>query len=127
MAMKKAARKGDEPVRVGRAKEQTTKGFIRDPYGYQDKAYARQSVSYNKETKSLYRPKKDTLAQQRGKAATKEAKELVAYAKKKYGTKFVVEINDDGVANLIAGASKKQQKVQSARMTAQAKAAKKKK
>jgi hypothetical protein len=78
MAMKKAAtkkaaaKKGDEPVRVGRAAKQTVKGFVSDPYGYVSGKNANPAVA-------------------------KSAKSAVDAAKKKYGTKFVVDVSMDGV------------------------------
>ena len=136
MAMKKkaaapkkaAAKKGDEPVRVGRAKEQKVKGFISDPSGWMDPKVFRtirtNSLNKNKEN----RVPKTANAKKYGKIAGKEAKKLVEQSKKKYGTKFVVGIGPDTQVYLEkAGATLKGQKAQSARMTAQAKAAKKKK
>ncbi len=137
MAMKKAAskkaatKKGDEPVRVGRAKEQKVKGFIEDPVGWSDSKVFRgvrsaRGLGYQKD--ALMRVPKDAQGKKISKQATKEAKELVAYGKKKYGTKFVVSISPDAGAYISkAGATLKGQKAQSARMTAQAKASKKKK
>ncbi len=108
MAMKKAAskkaatKKGDEPVRVGRAKAQPMSNYIADPYGW-------------KSTK----PSDPAYIKKNSKLAVKEAKELVAYAKKKYGKNFVVTINADSGPELTAGVSKKGIKAQSARMTKQ--------
>ena len=99
MAMKK--KKGDEPVRVGVGKAQTVKGFVRDPYGYTSSS-------------NPYRNTRDKQMQ-------KDVKQAVSEGKKKYGTKFVVDVSMDGVIRTKAGASKKAQKAQSARMTAQAK------
>ena len=139
MAMKKkaaapkkaAAKKGDEPVRVGRAKEQKVKGFISDSSGWMDSKVFRtvrsaRGLGYQKD--ALMRVPKDADAKKYGKTAGKEAKKLVEQSKKKYGTKFVVGIGPDTQVYLEkAGATLKGQKAQSARMTAQAKAAKKKK
>jgi hypothetical protein len=74
MAMKKKApaKKGDEPVRLGRAAKQTVKGFVSDPYGY-------------------------TSGKNMNKGVTKSAKSAVESAKKKYGTNFVVDVSMDGV------------------------------
>jgi hypothetical protein len=128
-ASKKAAtKKGDEPVRVGRAKEQTMKGFIKDPYGYTDPKVFRPIETnlgvYGEKSRS-YRGEHTADSKKAGKAASREAKELVAYAKKKYGKNFFVTINSDAGVDLTAGATKKGIKAQSARMTAQATAAKK--
>ena len=112
MAMKKAAakkavaKKGDEPVRAGRAKAQTTKGFVNDPSQWLTPNWAKGypvEKSVNATSKKL----------------NKEVKKLVAEGKKKYGTKFVVSVDEDAVATLKAGATKKGIKAQSARMTKQ--------
>ena len=107
MAMKKAAaKKGDEPVRMGRAKEQKVKGFVNDPREWLTPNWAKGypvEKSVNATSKKL----------------NKEVKKLVAEGKKKYGTKFVVEVDEDAVATLKAGATKKGIKAQSARMTKQ--------
>lgn len=71
MAMKKA-KKGDEPVRVGVGRAQTIKGFVRDPYGY-------------------------TSGRNMNKGVAQAAAAAVSSAKKKYGTKFVVDVSMDGV------------------------------
>ena len=70
MAMTK--KKGDEPVRVGRAAKQTVKGFVSDPYGY-------------------------TSGKNMNKGVAQSAKSAVAAGKKKYGTNFVVGVSMDGV------------------------------
>jgi hypothetical protein len=134
MAMKKAAskkaaaKKGDEPVRVGRAKEQKVKGFISDPSGWMDPKVFRTIRTNSLNKNQERRVPKDADAKKYGKTAGKEAKKLVEQSKKKYGTKFVVGIGPDTQVYLEkAGATLKGQKAQSARMTAQAKAAKKKK
>jgi hypothetical protein len=107
MAMKKAApKKGDEPVRMGRAKAQTTKGFVNDPYNWTNPSWAKGfpvEKSVNKISKQL----------------NKDVKKLVAEGKQKYGTKFVVSITGDATAELTAGATKKGIKAQSARTTKQ--------
>jgi hypothetical protein len=125
-ATKKAAtKKGDEPVRVGRAKEQKVKGFISDPSGWMDPKVFRgvrsaRGLGYQKD--ALMRVPKDASGKKISKQATADAKKLVEYGKKTYGTKFVVSISPDSGAYISkAGASKKAQKAQSARMTAQAK------
>ena len=101
MAMKKkaAAKKGDEPVRMGRAKAQPRTGFLSDPYGY----------TSNKN------PYKNT----RDKSTQEQVKKYLAEGKKKYGTKFFVTVNDDSGVDIVAGATKKGIKAQSARMTKQ--------
>ncbi len=120
MAMKKAAakkavaKKGDEPVRAGRAAKQTVKGFVNDPRQWLTPDWAKGAKvekSVNATSKKL----------------NKEVKKLVAEGKKKYGTKFVVEVNEDAVATLKAGATKKGIKAQSMRMTRQAQRSPKKK
>jgi hypothetical protein len=98
MAAKKAAKKGDEPVRVGRAKAQRTSGILKDPYGY-------------------------TSGKNMNKAVTEEVANRMRVGKQKYGTNYVVEVSMDGVVRTKAGASKKAQKAQSSRMTGQAKKA----
>ena len=122
-ASKKAApKKGDEPVRMGRAKEQKVKGFISDPYGWMDPKVFRQIRSargLGREKDGLLRVPKDADARKYGETAGKEAKKLVEQAKKKYGTKFVVDIGPDTEVSLRAGATKKGIKAQSARMTKQ--------
>lgn len=137
MAMKKKATPkknstgGDQPVRVGRAKEQKVKGFIEDPVGWSDPKVFRgvrsaRGLGYQKD--ALMRVPKDAQGKKISKQATADAKKLVEYGKKKYGTKFVVSISSDAGAYLSkAGATLKGQKAQSARMSAQAKASKKKK
>ena len=131
-ASKKAAtKKGDEPVRVGRAKQQKVKGFISDPTGWMDPKFFKgmsSGRSQGKGNDNLYAVPKDAQSKKISKQATADAKKLVEYGKKTYGTKFVVSISPDSGAYISkAGASKKAQKAQSARMTAQAKSAKKKK
>lgn len=99
MAMKKAAKKGDEPVRMGRAKTQRTKGILKDPYGY-------------------------TSGKNMNKDVAQEVANRMRVGKQKYGTNYVVEVSMDGVVRTKAGASRKAQKAQSSRMTAQAKSSK---
>ena len=127
-APKKNSTGGDQPVRVGRAKEQKVKGFISDPSGWMDPKVFRTIRTNSLNKNQERRVPKDADAKKYGKTAGKEAKKLVEQSKKKYGTKFVVGIGPDTQVYLEkAGATLKGQKAQSARMTAQAKAAKKKK
>ena len=98
MAAKKAAKKGDEPVRMGRAKAQRTAGILKDPYGY-------------------------TSGKNMNKAVTEEVANRMRVGKQKYGTNYVVEVSMDGVVRTKGGASAKAKKAQSSRMTAQAKSA----
>lgn len=72
MATKKPSKKGDEPVRAGVGRAQTIKGFVRDPYGY-------------------------TSGKNMNKGVAQAASAAVTAAKKKYGTKFVVDVSMDGV------------------------------
>jgi len=95
MAAKKAAKKGDEPVRMGRAKAQRTKGILKDPYGY-------------------------TSGKNMNKAVAEEVANRMRVGKQKYGTNYVVEVSMDGVVRTKAGASAKAKKAESSRMTAQA-------
>ena len=129
-ASKKAAtKKGDEPVRVGRAKEQKVKGFISDPLGFTDPKFFRPiqtNLGVYGEKRKMYLDEKNADTKKLSKDTVAKAKKLVEQSKKKYGTKFVVGIGLDSQVYLKkAGATLKGQKAQSARMTAQATAAKK--
>ena len=99
-------KKGDEPVRAGRAKTQKVKGFVFDPSEWLTPTWAK-GKPVEKDVKKI------------SKETNKQVKKLITEGKKKYGTKFVVEVDQDAVATLKAGATKKAIKAQSARMVKQ--------